>query len=111
MTVDEYNTKSGEVLAALTAETVDSGKISTLLNDLREGFTEEASKRENAEKSVTDLTAKNQSLQESNMNLFLQIGKQNENKPEKAGENSGGKSENYANDFSEIFDEKTGELI
>lgn len=111
MTVDEYNTKSGEVLAALTAESVDAGKISTLLNELREGFTEESSKRENAEKSVTDLTAKNQSLQESNMNLFLQIGKQNENKPENNTGNGGENSGKYANDFSEIFDEKTGELI
>lgn len=109
MTVDEYNTKSGELLAAVSAEQIDSGKISTLLNDLREGFTEEASARANADKLVTDLTEKNKSLQESNMNLFLKVGEKAKDNPEKTAEEK--TVETYANDFSGIFDEKTGELI
>lgn len=109
MTIDEYNTKSGELLAAVSAEQIDNGKISTLLNELREGFTEESSARANAEKAVTDLTEKNKSLQESNMSLFLKVGEKAKETPEKTpAENSG---ENYPNDFSGIFDEKTGELI
>lgn len=109
MTVDEYNTKSGELLAAVSAEQIDSGKISTLLNELREAFTEESSGKANAEKLVTDLTEKNKSLQESNMNLFLKVGEKAKDNPEKTTEEKTG--ENYANDFSGIFDEKTGELI
>lgn len=109
MTVDEYNTKSGELLAAVSAEQIDSGKISTLLNELREGFTEESSARANAEKTVTDLTEKNKSLQESNMSLFLKVGEKAKDNPEKATEEKS--PENYANDFSGLFDEKTGELI
>lgn len=109
MTVDEYNTKSGELLAAVSAEQIDSGKISTLLNELREAFTEEASGKANAEKTVTDLTEKNKSLQESNMNLFLKVGEKAKDNPEKSGEEKS--SENYPNDFSGLFDEKTGELI
>lgn len=109
MTVDEYNTKSGELLAAVSAEQIDSGKISTLLNELREAFTEEASGKANAEKAVTDLTEKNKSLQESNMNLFLKVGEKAKDNPEKSGEEKS--PENYANDFSGLFDEKTGELI
>lgn len=109
MTVDEYNTKSGELLAAVSAEQIDSGKISTLLNELREAFTEEASGKANAEKTVTDLTEKNKSLQDSNMNLFLKVGEKAKDNPEKTPEEKS--PENYANDFSGLFDEKTGELI
>ena len=109
MTVDEYNTKSGELLAAVSAEQIDSGKVSTLLNELREAFTEEASGKANAEKTVTDLTEKNKSLQESNMALFLKVGEKAKDNPEKSGEEKS--PENYPNDFSGLFDEKTGELI
>jgi len=109
MTVDEYNTTAGELLAAVSAETIDTGKISGLLNELREGFTEEASGKANAEKAVTDLTEKNKSLQESNMALFLKVGEKAKDKPEDKTDDKNG--ENYANDFSGIFDEKTGELL
>lgn len=106
MTREEFNATSADVLAELSAESPDTGKISGFLANLRDGFNDEVSRAESAEKARDDFSGKVKSLQEANMNLFLKLGDipKQENgvdltpkQPEKI-------------DFNSLFNDK-GELI
>ena len=74
MTRDEYNIMTGDVMTEISAETLDKGKISEMLANLREGFNLEVTSREAAEAEQQKLKTANESLQAANMALFLKSG-------------------------------------
>lgn len=74
MTREEYNKLSAEALEAIGNEKPDTGKISEMLSKLRDGFAEEVTARETAEKTAAETKAANESLQAANMALFLKSG-------------------------------------
>ena len=104
MTREEFNTKSVELLGAVSAEKPDTGKISEMVEEMREGFNKEVTRAETAENSAADLKTKNESLQAANMNLFLKSGQLIKETEEKKIEKQPEKI-----DFDSLFDEK-GEL-
>lgn len=106
MTREEYNKNSADVLAELSAEKPDTGKISELLSTMRDGFNEEVTKTETATKESGELKSANESLQAANMALFLKSGEILKKSEEKSLDNL---SENKKPDFSTLFDEN-GEL-
>ena len=97
MTKEEFITKCQEILT----NSGDMGKISSTLDELRDGFNESVTQSEILTKANAELTEKNANLQQANMNLFLKCGVEN---VEKSAEN-----EEKA-DFAKLFNEK-GELI
>ena len=97
MTKEEFIAKCQEILTNFG----DMGKISSTLDELRDGFNESVAQSEILTKANTELTEKNANLQQANMNLFLKCGVEN---VEKSVEN-----EEKA-DFDKLFNEK-GELI
>lgn len=101
---DEYNIKAGEVMAELSNENPDKGKVSELLAELRESFNYEVTAREAAEQKQKELTETNASLQAANMALFLKSGE-----VIKQSEENKSPQENKPFDFGSLFDEK-GEL-
>ena len=104
MTREEFNTKSVELLGAVSAEKPDTGKISEMVEEMREGFNKEVTRAETAETNAADLKTKNESLQAANMNLFLKSGQLIKETEEKKIEKPQEKI-----DFDSLFDEK-GEL-
>ncbi|MBR4954398.1 MAG: hypothetical protein IKY46_00620 [Clostridia bacterium] len=105
MTREEYNIKSGELMAELSAEQPDKGKISEALAELRESFQFEVTRAETAEKTAEDLKKANESLQAANMSLFLKSGE-----IIKQAEQTKNPEEKKPFDFNSLFNEK-GELI
>ena len=97
MTKEEFISKCQEILT----NSGDMGKISSALDELRDGFNESVTHSEILTKANAELTEKNANLQQANMNLFLKCGAEN---VEKSVEN-----EEKA-DFDKLFNEK-GELI
>lgn len=97
MTKEEFISKCQEILT----NSGDMGKISSTLDELRDGFNESVAQSEILAKANAELTEKNANLQQANMNLFLKCGVEN---VEKSVEN-----EEKVN-FDKLFNEK-GELI
>lgn len=97
MTKEEFITKCQEILT----NSGDMGKISSTLDELRDGFNESVTQSEILTKANAELTEKNANLQQANMNLFLKCGTEN---VEKSVENK------EKADFDNLFNEK-GELI
>lgn len=106
MTREEYNTKAGELMTAISAEEIDTGKVSEIAAEMREAFQLEVTRAETAEKTAEDLKRSNESLQAANMNLFLKSGEiikaaEQEKTPPEV---------DKPFDFNTLFNEK-GELI
>lgn len=106
MTREEYNTIAGELMTAVSAEELDTGRISEITAEMREAFQLEVTRAETAEKTAEDLKRSNESLQAANMKLFLKSGEiikaaeQTKTPPDK----------DKPFDFNTLFNEK-GELI
>lgn len=107
MTREEYNKISAEALAEVGNEKPDNGKISEMLAKLRDGFAEEVTAKETAEKSAADFKAANESLQAANMALFLKSGQILKEKGESDLEKI---TQKEKPSFDSLFDEN-GELI
>ena len=73
MTKEEFITKCQEILT----NSGDMGKISSVLDELRDGFNESVAQSEILTKANAELTEKNANLQQANMNLFLKCGVEN----------------------------------
>lgn len=105
MTREEYNTVAGELMTAVSAEELDTGRISEITAEMREAFQLEVTRAEAAEKAAEDLKRSNESLQAANMKLFLRSGELlKETEQEKTPTQS-----DKPFDFGSLFDEK-GEL-
>lgn len=104
MTREEFNEKAKEILNHVS----DAGKISEILDELRNGFNEEILKAESAATTAADLAEKNQNLQAANMALFLKTGEMAATgDPEKEKEKI--KEDEKKMKYEDLFDEK-GEL-
>lgn len=99
MTLDEFRTRSREILTKLESPE-DVGVIIDVLDG---AFQERDAAALAAEGQIADLTARNERLQQANMELFLRTGVQG-----KADDLEGVEQEKGV-DFSELFD-ASGEL-
>lgn len=72
MELADFNAKTQELLTHVGAD-ADQGAITNLLAELTTGFSEEVAAKAAAQRSMTDLEAKNAKLKEDNMNLFLRV--------------------------------------
>lgn len=72
MELADFNAKTQELLIHVGAD-ADQGAITNLLAELTTGFSEEVAAKAAAQRSMTDLEAKNAKLKEDNMNLFLRV--------------------------------------
>ena len=104
MTKEEYNDKVTSIL-----DIEDRGERSAALDELRTAFFEEVEKRESAENTATELTAKNEGLMKANMDLFLKVGKEATGKEEPEIKEEPEKSPEELITVDDLFDEK-GEL-
>lgn len=100
MTREEFANVSAEILANLA----DTGKVSELLDSLRNAFNDTLTESETNAKTAAELTEKNESLQAANMQLFLKTGVQ-----EKLSAETETETETETPDFDSLFDEN-GEL-
>lgn len=107
MTREDYNKLSADVLAEFSAEKPDNGKISELLDKMRDGFAEEITRADLNEKTANETKAANESLQAANMALFLKSGQILKESGEKELDKIGKKQ---PFDFGSLFNEN-GELI
>lgn len=98
MTMEEFQTMTTEILANMS----DTGAVSERLDKLRTAFNEEVTAKETANNQVTELTAKNESLQQANMALYLKTGVQTENTEDD-------ETDEPEITFDDLFDDK-GEL-
>lgn len=70
MNLEEFNTK----IALARESASDTGKLTEILTEVREGGSALFGEKENANKRIAELEKDNKSLLESNMKLFLKIG-------------------------------------
>jgi len=99
MTLDEFRTRSREILTKLESPE----EVGVIIDVLDGAFQERDAAASEAEGKIADLTARNDRLQEANMQLFLRTGVQG--KPD----DLEGQEEEQGVDFSELFD-SSGEL-
>ena len=103
MTREEFSAKCSEVLNNLD----NRGEVSTMLDELRTAYYEVVEHGETVEAERDDLRARNDNLQQANMDLFLKVGKvaTGEPEPEPTPE-----PEEEKMSFDDLYDER-GELI
>lgn len=106
MTRDEFNAASALILAELQQESPDVGKITENITLMTDGFSDEVSRAEVAEKKRDENAEQMKSLQQANMKLFMRIGEKAT--PEKTPELAPKAQETI--DINTLFNEK-GELI
>lgn len=99
MTLDEFTTRSREILTKLE----DPQEVGAIIDVLVGGFQERDTAAGEAEAKITELTEKNERLQKANMELFLRTGVQGKS------DDLAGTEEEKGIDFSELFD-TNGEL-
>lgn len=103
MTREEFSTRCTDVLNNLE----NRGEVSTILDELRTAYYEVVEHGETVEAERDDLRARNDNLQQANMDLFLKVGKvaTGEPDPEPTPE-----PEEEKMSFDDLYDER-GELI
>lgn len=99
MTLDEFRTRSREILTKLESPE----EVGVIIDVLDGAFQERDAAASEAESKIADLTARNDRLQEANMQLFLRTGVQGKS------DDLEGQEEEQGVDFSELFD-SSGEL-
>jgi hypothetical protein len=75
--VEEHENYINDLTNLLTVEGVDSAKVSTILQGLRENYTEVSTSFNDTTKKMTDFTKLNEDLRNANMMLLSKLGSQN----------------------------------
>lgn len=103
MTREEFSARCTDVLNNLE----NRGEVSTMLDELRTAYYEVVEHGEEVEAERDDLRARNDNLQQANMDLFLKVGKvaTGVDEPEPIDE-----PEPEKMSFDDLYDER-GELI
>ena len=101
MTREEFSARCADIMDNLE----NRGDVSTMLDELRTAFYEVVEHGETVEAERDDLRARNDNLQQANMDLFLKVGKVATGEPEPEPE-----PEPEKMSFDDLYDER-GELI
>lgn len=103
MTREEFSARCADIMDNLE----NRGDVSTMLDELRTAFYEVVEHGEEVEAERDDLRARNDNLQQANMDLFLKVGKVATGEPDAEPENE---PEPEKMSFDDLYDER-GELI
>lgn len=103
MTRDEFSERCTDILNNLE----NRGEVSTMLDELRTAYYEIVEHGETVEAERDDLRARNDNLQQANMDLFLKVGKVATGEPDPEPADT---PEPEKMSFDDLYDER-GELI
>lgn len=79
LTHEEFVEATQKIISAIPAESND-GEVSKILTSLTEGFTETITDKEKLAKDNDELKARNEKLRDANMELYLKVGMEKEDR-------------------------------